>query len=370
MNSSAGAGHQQSLDDTGVTDSDSIGSWFQTPGEPSMKTSPYKVGQRWKFKTDVAEFEDSLVIGRIDGRDYEVYVRYIPSESLPPNKDGEVLGLSKAGLDRNVTELVESGVKLPWWWVLGVRFASMKEAQKAGLQSINVMLCDGLLQDSLRAAYLSLQEEQQEQEFQRQRTQAIKQAKREIKQRGPARPSKSIAESWERIRAYYSGPGSTLPGAQQILHPGATPAAIAAFEASIGQALPDDFKESLRLHDGGDNFWFTETSGEFLSLAGMLKQWKQYRQAQRQGKYATETEDWQASDIEGPIKPIFWNTKRIPVTDNSGDHWTLDLDPPEDGAYGQILDHSHEVGPTQVLARSWTELLAQLVVDLENGKYL
>ena len=58
------------------------------------------------------------------------------------------------------------------------------------------------------------------------------------------------------------------------------------------------------------------------------------------------------------------------MTDNSGDHWTLDLDPPEDGAYGQILDHSHEVGPTQVLARSWTELLSQLVVDLENGKYL
>jgi hypothetical protein len=36
-----------------------------------MKTSPYKTGQRWKFKTDVAEFEDSLVIGRVDGRDYD-----------------------------------------------------------------------------------------------------------------------------------------------------------------------------------------------------------------------------------------------------------------------------------------------------------
>jgi cell wall assembly regulator SMI1 len=58
------------------------------------------------------------------------------------------------------------------------------------------------------------------------------------------------------------------------------------------------------------------------------------------------------------------------VTDNSGDNWTLDLDPPEAGVYGQILDFSHEVGPMKVLAQSWTELLAQLVVDLENGKYL
>ena len=282
-----------------------------------------------------------------------VYVRYRPSESLPPNKDGEVLELTKAGLDRNVTELAESGVKLPWWWPLGVRCASKKDSPG----SISVCSCNGLIQNSLPGLYQCVQ---QVQAYERQRTQARKQ-KREIKKRGPARPSKSIAESWERIRAFYP---------DQILNPGATPAAIAAFEEAIGPALPDDFKESFRLHDGGDNFWFTQTSGEFLSLAGILKQWKRYRQAQRKGEYATDTEDWETSDIEGPIKPIFWNTKRIPVTDNSGDHWTLDLDPPEDGAYGQILDHSHEVGPTQVLARSWTELLSQLVVDLENGKYL
>src|SRR5262249_44725352 len=221
-----------------------------------------------------------------------------------------------------------------------------------------VALCNGLIKNCLRDLYHSLQ---QVQEFKRQRAQSRKQAKLEIKKRGSARPSKSIAESWERIRAFYP---------HQILNPGATPAAIAAFEEAIGLVLPDDFKESLRLHDGGDDFWFTETSGEFLSLDGMLKQWKMYRQAQRKGEYATEDEDWEASDIEGPIKPIFWNTKRIFVTDNSGDHWTLDLDPPEDGAYGQILDQSHEGGPTQVLARSWTDLLSQLVVGVEDGKYL
>ena len=206
---------------TGVTDTDSICSWFQTRGEPSMKTSPYKAGQRWKFKTDVAEFEDSLVIGRIDGRNYDVYVRYMPSESLPPNKDGEVLQLTKAGLDRNVTELVASGVKLPWWWVLGVRCASKKDAP----DTMNVALCDGLIQDSLRALYLSLQ---QEQEFEGQRTQAIKQAKREIKKRGPARPSKSIPESWERIRAFYP---------QQILNPGTTPAAEAGWAGWTGSRI-------------------------------------------------------------------------------------------------------------------------------------
>lgn len=317
-----------------------------------MKASPYKAGQRWKFKTDVAEFEDSLVIGRIDGRNYEVYVRYVPSKALPPDKDGEVLQLTRAGLDRNVTELVASGVKLPWWWVLGVRCRS----KKAAPDTINIAMCDGPIQDCLRGLYGCLQ---QEREFERQRARAIKQAKREVKKRGPARPSKNIAESWERIRAF---------APHQSLHPGASPAAIAAFEKATGLTLPDDFKESLRLHDGGDNFWFTPTSGEFLSLDGMLKQWKMLRQALRKGEYASE--DWPASDVEGPIKPVFWNSKWIFVTDNSGDHWTLDLDPPADGTYGQIIDHSHEVGPTQVLARSWAELLSQLAVGLEDGKYL
>jgi len=34
-------------------------------------------------------------------------------------KDGEVLEITEAALNKNVTELVESGVKLPWWWMLG-----------------------------------------------------------------------------------------------------------------------------------------------------------------------------------------------------------------------------------------------------------
>lgn len=316
-----------------------------------MTTPRYKTGQRWKFATDVAEFEDSLVIGRKSGRSYDVYVRYVPSKSVPRKKDGEVLQLTEAGLKRNVTELVERGVKLPWWWVVGVRCDSKDKAP----DTMHVALCTGLIRTCLRDLYLALQ---QEREFNRQRAAVRKAAKREIEKRGPVQPSRSISESWDRLRAIFPN---------QTLNPGATAATIASFEKTTGLALPDDFKESLRRHDGGD-FWFTPTSGEFLSLDGMLKQWKMFRQLQRKGEYATE--DWEARAIKGPIKPVFWSTKRLFVTDNSGDHWTLDLDPPVRGTYGQIVDHCHEVGPTHVLARSWAELLSQLVVDLESGKYL
>ena len=58
------------------------------------------------------------------------------------------------------------------------------------------------------------------------------------------------------------------------------------------------------------------------------------------------------------------------VTDNSGNHLTLDLDPPSDGTYGQVLDHCHEVGPKEVIASGWGDFLRKLVEDLESGKYV
>jgi len=132
--------------------------------------------------------------------------------------------------------------------------------------------------------------------------------------------------------------------------------------------LPDDFKESVRVHDGGG--WSEPCRhGELLSLEGILDQWKMYSDWQAKGEYSTG-DDWMPRDVKGPIKPVFWNKRRIYVTDNSGDHLTLDLDPPAGGSYGQVLDHCHEVGPREVLARGWGEFLKILVEDLESGKYV
>ena len=96
-----------------------------------------------------------------------------------------------------------------------------------------------------------------------------------------------------------------------------------------------------------------------------------YRDWQARGEYAIPGgEDWTTSAIEGPIKPIFWNVKRLFITDNSGDHLTLDLDPPPRGQYGQVFNHSHEVGPEKVLAPSWSAFLTELADDLEAGTYV
>ena len=178
--------------------------------------------------------------------------------------------------------------------------------------------------------------------------------------------SKSVAESWQRIEAWYAKNADNQTSA---LAPGAADAQIEQLEKEIGAQLPDDFKESVRVHDGGPLVRVPPRHGELLSLEEILDQWKMYSESQANDGYATG-DDWLPPQLDGPIKPIFWSQKRIFVTDNSGDHLTLDLDPPADGKYGQVLHHCHEVGPTGVVASGWAEFLATLVADLDDGKYM
>jgi cell wall assembly regulator SMI1 len=177
----------------------------------------------------------------------------------------------------------------------------------------------------------------------------------------------SIADDWIRIAAWYDG--NTRPGKFR-LNPGATPEAVAAFEYVIEAELPADFRESLLLNDGGTDAWIL-WHGELLTLDKIREQWEMYREWQANGDYAVEgDEDWTPNAIDGPIKPIFWNVRRLPITDNGGDHLALDLDSPPDGHYGQVIDHSHEVGPERVVAPSWSVFLSQLADDLEAGTYV
>ncbi len=174
----------------------------------------------------------------------------------------------------------------------------------------------------------------------------------------------SVLESWQRIVAWYKE--NTYPN-MLSLNAGATEEEIEAFQREIGLSLPDDFRESLLLHNGGDCglLWY----GELLTLDGVLRQWAMYKDWQRSGEYATA--DWKVEDsIDKHIRPVFWDSFRLPLTDNSGDHLMLDLQPASGGDVGQIFSHSHEVGPEQVLASSWSEFLTKVVTDLEAGKYV
>lgn len=332
-----------------------------------MSTSRYQEGQRWTFQTSVQEFEDTLVIGTVneahpewgmDDETYEVYVRYSEAAkpAIPSDYDGTVLSLNAEGLDRSVAELVEENMKLPWWWIYGRQFESTDDAPPGRGVLSTERVCDDLPHVFASARQFA--------ERMRARKDALDQHREKFASRTEKPAPRTVAESWQRIEAWYDEHAFSISG---VLADGASEEQIAAFEKEIGAQLPDDFKESVRVHDGG-NWWVPWRHGDLLSLSRIIEQWKMYSEWQAKGDYATD--DWQADEIEGPIKPVFWNKQRIYISDNSGDHLTLDLDPPEDGAYGQILDHSHEVGPTEVVAKGWAEFLRGLVNDLESGVYV
>ena len=67
------------------------------------------------------------------------------------------------------------------------------------------------------------------------------------------------------------------------------------------------------------------------------------------------------SEPEGPIQTDWWNNAWLPLTENDdGDYVCLDFAPAAGGTVGQIIDWSHELGATRVLANSFGEWLAKL----------
>lgn len=333
-----------------------------------VKQADFEEGQRWAFKSNVAEFEDTCVIAEVMEADpdcdvyeteYDIYVKYRPGvlDSLPANVDGVILGATIDVLKRSLTKLLDTNVNLPWWWKFGVRYLSEDEApDSTSVETVEHQLCDPL-STLYECALLEVARIRRVTEAAERHLEKFKHAKQRP-------PSTSVAESWTRIRDWLGGHAPDYPCE---LNDGASDLKISSMEQDFG-TLPDDFKESLRIHDGGC-FWIPPTHGAFFSLNDMWDSWTMYRELQERDEYGVG-DDWIPMDITGPIKAVFWNRKRIYLTDNSGDHLTLDLDPPADGIYGQIIHTSHEVGPTKVLAPSWSAFLAQLVESLETGQYV
>ena len=340
-----------------------------TKEDAAMEAREYRMGQRWEIDSDVPEFERTVVIAAVEeaqpewGTDeaaYSVYIRFSPvaKNSLAEDLDGLVLSMDTEGLDRSLTALVESEVELPWWWIYGRRLEERSDAPRmSGTYSSD------RISDDLAGLFRMMLEQDG---F----------AKQSVPQRSSstfAKPQgKKKPVGAEQAASPSPGNGSppgitaNAPAYKSSLALGASEAAIAAFEQAVGLRLPDDFRESVSIHDGGD-LEIPPRRGELLSLDRIFEQWQMYREWQAKGDYAPA--DWAVEEGVGPIKPVFWNSKRIHITDNSGDHLTLDLDPPPHGVYGQIIDHSHETGPAAVLAPGWGEFLRQLVNDLESDKF-
>ncbi len=175
---------------------------------------------------------------------------------------------------------------------------------------------------------------------------------------------------WQRIARWHR---EHLPEAlrsddrpREFLNPGAEDDALDAIEQAVGVSLPADVRESYRLHNGSRNEYAILPWGyHLLPLAAVAQAWQMW-----QGHVANGLWEGESSEPEGPIRPVHWNTRWVPISHNGGgDHQCVDLDPTRGGKVGQVIAFNHEVGPVRVLAPSFGAWLRAYAAELEGGRY-
>ncbi len=180
---------------------------------------------------------------------------------------------------------------------------------------------------------------------------------------------KAIHQLWRRIE-------TTLdlhdPSTKSQLAPGATEQAIKQLEGTLEVALPEDFRASYCLHDGGFTMELV-TSMEILSLERVAETWQILDELLHDEEWAGQPPYYFTEEVvrsgwrAGPIQPVWWSRRWIPFgSDSAGNLSCLDLAPATGGTLGQIIDWDHECGPSRVLFPDFQRLLSAFADQLES----
>jgi len=156
------------------------------------------------------------------------------------------------------------------------------------------------------------------------------------------------------------------------LFPGVTEKKIQSIEKIIGKNFPEDFKNFYKVHNGENSNGSGIMKGEeFLSMERILEEWNVWFEL-LENKTFTDDEDGDfISEPELGIKNNWWNKYWIPFTyDGSGNHICIDLDPTDEGNYGQIIRMWHDEPTRELLANSFTEWIEEFAFQLKNEEYL
>jgi cell wall assembly regulator SMI1 len=159
-------------------------------------------------------------------------------------------------------------------------------------------------------------------------------------------------------------------GGSSALPRGVSASAIRKAEAAMRVKFPEDFRKLLLRHDGSGKHFISPykigSGGQtFLALKDIIGTWKCMvdigADFENQGEFGKQ---------KGPIKPNYWNKRWISFTENGcGDNIVIDLDPPDEGTLGQVVDWWHEGGVTTFQASSLREWLNEVVDEIKNGVY-
>jgi len=125
---------------------------------------------------------------------------------------------------------------------------------------------------------------------------------------------------------------------------------ISKIEAAVGQKLPSDFVELLKMHNGFDVSvsWSIsggpEIIGDYNVNCDLLK-----------GGDFDDGRNDQVKAAPG-VKSVWWSEKWIPFAYNgAGDCLVFDMDPASGGTKGQVVRFYHDDGDRRLLANNFVE---------------
>ncbi|MGG3798374.1 SMI1/KNR4 family protein [Metabacillus fastidiosus] len=162
---------------------------------------------------------------------------------------------------------------------------------------------------------------------------------------------------WERIIA--KGSNSEIDFKERLnLQLGAGDKDFQLIETTLGVILPEEMKSFYRVYNG--QVWEPGVHSfvrnlTLLPISKIIDKWKLLQEESDPDDFDINDED---SNIGNELKPVFWNSKWIPIAENGGgDYLCIDTDPSETGVIGQILYYWHDWGNRSVQAKSLFEFI-------------
>lgn len=178
---------------------------------------------------------------------------------------------------------------------------------------------------------------------------------------------------WSRLEQVAQSAGKSLH-----LRAGASASAVDSAEKALGRALPEDYKQSILLHDGQDQtseaFPFLPGSGLLAPLehvvrfhADLVELESEYRE-----EAEAEGEDYDAVDDAGVLRYALYHSARVPIAGYphwDGDNTCLDFAPGPNGTAGQLIGMCSESEFVR-LGSTFSEVLNAYVDALESGAWV
>jgi cell wall assembly regulator SMI1 len=172
--------------------------------------------------------------------------------------------------------------------------------------------------------------------------------------------SLDIQKIWSDIEQWYSNHAANL---LEDLNNGISDQVLTEFESQTGLTIPEDYKTSLKIHNGDVYFH----SYCYQSLEGVLKSWLLMKQQVEAGAFEGRQIFNEGEEV---IQNIWWCSRWIPFAEDSGGNFIcIDLEPASQGIVGQIIKMEVNAGPVATEYESFFEWLKSYRDDLYKGLY-